>query len=286
MHRSLNHALRGLFALSLLVPAAMLTTAPVAAAQVAAPPVAVAQVATGTIATTTTCSNDVDTTNGLGLICEITIWNNITTTGGSATVTLRECHGSAGDPSAACTTTTSSLTQPVTAVTQCNGSIHAGGVLRCSISVTNNFVGVGPGATPASVNQCVGTGGGGTPVLFACDPFPANTSGAAITQCNGSANGGGASVTCTATGTMSGAAPVTINQCNDSANGGGSLIVCSASLITRIGAGPNGTAPPTSSSLAGGSTSGSTVPFGLLFSFAVGGLGLAAVLARRRSALS
>ena len=141
-----------------------------------------------TIAATTTCSNGVDNTGGLGLICEVTVVNTITASGGSATVTVRECHGAAGDPQAACSTTVTNLTKPVTAVTQCNGSINGGGgTLRCSVQVTNNFVGLSTGATAATVNQCVGSGGG---ITTGCDPFPATTTGATITQCNGSANGG------------------------------------------------------------------------------------------------
>ena len=69
------------------------------------------------------------------------------------------------------------------------------------------------------MNQCVGSGDG---ITTGCDPFPATTTGATITQCNGSANGGTlVELTCTATGTRSPAAPVRINQCNGSANGGG-----------------------------------------------------------------
>src|ERR1019366_9916610 len=108
-----------------------------------------------TIAPTTTCSNGVDNTGGLGLICEVTVVNTITTSGGSASVTVRECHGAAGNPQAACTTTTTSLPQVVTAVTQCNSSINGGGgTLRCSVQVTNDFVGLV--ATAATVDQCVG----------------------------------------------------------------------------------------------------------------------------------
>src|SRR5664280_3688096 len=59
-----------------------------------------------TIAAATTCSNGVDNTGGLGLICEITVVNRIPSGGGSvaltgtATVTVRECHGAAGAPPA------------------------------------------------------------------------------------------------------------------------------------------------------------------------------------------
>jgi hypothetical protein len=283
MHRSLNYALRGLFALSLLAPAAMLTTAPVAAARVAAAPVAAAQVVTATIAATTTCSNGVDDTPGLGLICQITIVNTITGTGGSATVTVKECHGASGAPTAACTTTTTSLTQPVTSVNQCNDSINGGGgSLRCSVTVTQNFYSLNPGPIASTVNQCVGSGGG---ITTGCNPFPANTTSAAITQCNGSANGGTlVGLTCTATGSSASAGAVTINQCNGSANGGGALVICSASTTSNAF---RGTLPPTSTVSSGSTSNNSTPPpFGLLISFALAGIGLALVLNRRRSALS
>lgn len=207
-----------------------------------------------TIAPTTTCSNNVDTTPGLGLICEVTVINTITGVGGTAEVTVRECHGAAGDPEAACTTDTQVLTSPVTAVTQCNDSISRGGTLRCSVQVTNNFVDSDPGETAATVNQCVGSGDGdGT----GCDPFPASTTGADITQCNGSANGGTlVELTCTATGTQSPGLSVTINQCNGSANGGGSLVICSANIDNSqvAGATPAPTAAPTASPAGGGAT--------------------------------
>lgn len=204
--------------------------------------------ATTTIATTTTCSNGVDNTGGLGVICEVTVVNRITASGGSARVTVRECHGAAGDPTAACKTTVQNLTKPVTKVTQCNDSENGGGAtVRCSVKITNDFVGRSPGATAATVNQCVGSGS----ITTGCDPFPATTTGATITQCNGSAGGGTlVELTCTATGTKSSALDVTINQCNGSANGGGALVICSASITNRrvssptsSGSGP--TAPPT-----------------------------------------
>ena len=219
-----------------------------AAALLAAPWGVVATADAATIAPTTTCSNGVDNTPGLGLICEVTVVNTITASGGSATVTVRECHGAAGDPEAACTTETTSLTEPVTAVTQCNDAINGGGgTLRCSVQVTNDFVDIDPGAVSATVNQCVDSGGG---ITTGCDPFPANTTGATITQCNGSANGGTlVELTCTATGTESAAFLVMINQCNGSANGGGALVICSADIDNNevAGATPTPTAPPTGS---------------------------------------
>ena len=217
MSRPLTFLFSGLFAFALLAAGSLITTSPASAA---------------TIAATTTCSNGVDNTAGLGLICEVTVVNTITASGGSATVTVRECHGAAGDPEAACTTETSVLTEPVTAVTQCNDAINrGGGTLRCSVEVTNDFIGVSPGATDATVNQCVGSGDG---ITTGCDPFPATTSGATITQCNGSANGGTlVELTCTASGTMSSTLGVTINQCNGSANGGGALVICSANITNN-----------------------------------------------------
>jgi len=173
MRRLLSLVSFGLLAGALLV-GVTLTSAPPAAA--------------ATIAATTVCSNGVDNTPGLGLICEVTVNNTITASGGSATVTVRECHGAAGDPEASCTVETSVLAEPVTAVTQCNDSTNGGGgTLRCSVRVTNTFVGVSATPTAVTVNQCVGSGDG---ITIGCDPFPATTTGATITQCNGSANGG------------------------------------------------------------------------------------------------
>lgn len=227
MRRLLSILPIGLLALTFVLGVAV-TTAPPASALT-------------TIAATTTCANGEDNTGGLGIICEVTIDNTITASGGSATVTVRECHGAAGDPEASCTTTTDILTEPVTAVTQCNDSANGGGAtLRCSVEVTNTFVGVSATPTAVTVNQCVGSGDG---VANDCDPFPATTTGATITQCNGSANGGTlVRLECTATGTEAAAHIVTINQCNDSANGGGALVICSADITNSVVA---ATAAPT-----------------------------------------
>ena len=217
-----------------------------------------------TIAPTTTCANGVDNTPGRGLICEVTVVNRITATGGSARVTVRECHGSSGVPATACVTVTSHVGQAVTAVNQCNDSGNgAGGNLRCTVRVTNNFIGLSTGATPVSVNQCVGSSGGGG-ISIICDPTPAAVTGAAITQCNGSANGGGlvAGSTCTATGTKPSSHGVRINQCNGSVNGGGSKIVCSASVtnIRTAVATPAPSPTPTRTPTSGGSGGGATPP--------------------------
>ena len=212
-------------------------------AVLATSPIAVAPVFAATLAGTTTCSNGVNNAGGEGLICEVTIENTITAVGGSATVTVRECHGAAGDPEAACIIQVSILTEPVTSVDQCNGSINGGGgTLRCSVQVRNTYVAEDPSPVGATVNQCVGSGDGFT---VGCDPFPATSAGATITQCNGSANGGTlVELTCTATGTQSDAFNVTINQCNGSGNGGGGLVICSAK-IDSVNAVPVPTAVPT-----------------------------------------
>jgi hypothetical protein len=282
MRPLLTSFFRGLVAFALLAPVSLITTSPVSAAT--------------TLAATTTCSNGVDNTGGLGLICQVTVVNTITATGGSATVTVHECHGAAGAPSAACTDKTAVLTAPVTAVTQCNNSINGGGgTLRCSVQVTSNFYSLSPGSTAVTVNQCVGSGGG---ITTGCKPFPANTTGAAITQCNGSANGGTlVGLTCTATGTMASAHGVTVNQCNGSANGGGALVICSASVINNavsstptpaVTPTPAGTpapirTPPPTSTVGDRSSSDSMPLFPLLILFALAGLGLATVVVQRRS---
>ncbi len=238
MRRLVSLLSTGLFAVALLV-GVTLTSAPPASA--------------ATIAATTVCSNGVDNTPGLGLICEVTVDNTITADGGSAAVTVRECHGAAGDPEAACTVQTSVLTEPVTAVTQCNDSTNGGGgTLRCNVQVTNTFVGVSVTPTAVTVNQCVGSGDG---ITIGCDPFPATTTGA-ITQCNGSANGGTlVGLTCTASGTQTLAHAVTINQCNDSTNGGGALVICSAAITNIVVAATPTPSPTASPSPAGVPTS-------------------------------
>jgi len=224
-------------------------------------------VASTTIASTTTCSNGSPNTAGLGLICQVTVVNRITANGGSARVTVRECHGAAGAPTASCKTTVRIMSRPVTKVTQCNDALNGGGAtVRCSVRVTNNFVGMSTGATAVTGNQCVGSGS----ITTGCDPFPATTTGATITQCNGSVGGGTlVQLKCTASGTKPSAHGVTINQCNGSANGGGALMICSASIANfRVsattgtggsGTGSTPTGPPSDAVAAplGGTGSGS-----------------------------
>lgn len=229
----------------------------------------VASVSAATIGPTTRCSNGVDDTPGLGLICRVTIVNTFTTSGSRARVTVRECHGAAGDPTAACTTDVQTLNRAVTRVTQCNASTNGGGgTLRCSVDITNRFIGIRINESAVTINQCVGSGDG---IANNCDPFPSSVTGAAITQCNGSANGGTlVGLTCTATGTSVAGRPITINQCNGSTNGGGALVICavrmSNTFISTGGTtgGGDSTAPPTSTIDASGTTSVAALPLALL----------------------
>jgi hypothetical protein len=141
------------------------------------------------------------------------------------------------------------MSRLVTKVTQCNDALNGGGAtVQCSVRVTNNFVGISTGATAVTVNQCVGSGS----ITVGCDPYPATTTGATITQCNGSVGGGTlVQLKCTASGTKPSSHGVTINQCNGSANGGGALMICSASIsnvrvsaTTSAGSGSTPTGPP------------------------------------------
>lgn len=274
MRRPLSLLFAGVSAFGLLAATGFSTASPVAAA---------------TVAPTTTCSNSIDNTGGLGLICQVTIVNTITASGGSASVTIRECHGSAGAPTAACSTKTTLLSQPVSRVRQCNYAINGGGgTLRCSVHVTNNFVQMSPGASNATVNQCVGSGGG---ITNHCHPFPATTTNATITQCNGTANGGTlVGLDCSATGTRSSAFGVTVYQCNNSANGGGSLVNCSASIVNRTVSSASGpgvvTPPPTLSdeAVATGALIGGLLPIAIAFVATL--LGTLVYTHRRRRAVA
>ena len=217
MHRPLRLLLAGLAAASILSAASLFITAPASAV---------------VISPTVTCNNGLG--NG-GAVCETTVVNTITPSGASAVVTVRECVGSAGVPDATCTTTTQPLNEAVTAVNQCDGSINGGGgTLLCTVAVTNNFIGITPAptVTAATFNQCNGSVTTGT--VRACNPDPATTTSATITQCNGSGNGGGASLTCTASGTQSSGLAFVIDQCNGSSNGGGTRTVCAATIVNNV----------------------------------------------------
>lgn len=184
--------------------------------------------------------NGVGNGGGEGYDCSVTITNqfDMATGVGSSTIRTVACNGPANtDPLPVCIDSgiieVAGLT---TEVTQCNASVGGtGGSLYCDVTVTNTIVGAATTST-ASVNQCVGSlGGGGIVPGSVCDPTPAAVDGATITQCNGSVNGGGGYMVCTVgAATSNSAFPMTINQCNGSAEGIGTLMVCSSNMSTVI----------------------------------------------------
>jgi hypothetical protein len=199
--------------------------------------------ATAQAPVTVQCNNDEVTGAAREITCDVAVVNTFDAATGvtSSITTVRECAGAPfalteGD----CTTTPTESTNLVGSVNQCNNSVNDGGsIVTCNVTVINNITGTGS-TSPATVNQCIGSGeGGGTQPTIKCDPMTSVT-GADITQCNGSASGGGRGgvglerVQCDASGTVSTLLPVTIVQCNGSANGNGDLVTCSARITTNI----------------------------------------------------
>lgn len=180
--------------------------------------------------------NGVDGGGGTGTRCDVTVVNtlDLATGVGSSVVTVVDCHGAANF-APACPSTTTSYPQVVTSVTQCNGTGADGSTLDCNVTITNIITGVTT-VGAATVNQCVSSGAGGPATPLNCDPYQ-STTGATVTQCNGSVNGGGADgqVHCTVgASTVSPGLPITVNQCNGSVNGGGSVANCATSITTRV----------------------------------------------------
>jgi hypothetical protein len=184
-----------------------------------------------------------------GITCTVTVVNTINGGARSSTVTVtRTCSLNPCDPSdtaALLTTVTTNYTDVVTNIAQCNnsGNDAAPPLITCTVTVTNNISADTPGAqpvTPATVNQCVGSGGGGGQYAgqgpLVCSPNPASVTGATVTQCNGSVNGGGSAAVCSVApaSDVSPAIPITINQCNGTGNANGTLLTCSASVLTNI----------------------------------------------------
>ncbi|MDQ1597900.1 MAG: hypothetical protein QOI70_1324 [Microbacteriaceae bacterium] len=208
------------------------------------------------------CNNSVaNNAAAHAVACDVTVTNTLNiATGETSSVTVTNaCDGSANTLPLTCVTTTTPSTALVLSVTQCNGNVNAGGSnLVCTVRVTNNIVGTAS-TTPATVNQCVGSGAAGTQPTLECDPANASTTGATIDQCNGSANGGGAPtrVICTVSpSTETAVLRVMVNQCNGSANGGGSTVTCSVSMQNLIT--PAVIASPTPTPGPAASTTGST----------------------------
>ena len=224
MRRPLPFLVASLFAFTVFAGASIMTTSSTSAATTIGP--------TTSIGSTTLCGNTVDNTPGLGMICEVTVVNTITAAGSTASVTVRECHGAAGAPDAACwTPPTAVLAEQVIAVTLCNGSMWGGGsMLRCSVQITNNFIDGSPGL-PIAITQCNDSSWGGGSFLDCSVQITNNFTvfgpGATqiVTQCNDSGWGGGSTLDCgvDVTNTFPGASPggadATVNQCNASGDG-------------------------------------------------------------------
>lgn len=175
---------------------------------------------------------------GLKIDCTVNVVNNVAEN--TSTVETIVCSGAAGTQlgtGLTCVTTPAGVPTPglISSVNQCNGSLAGGSNVICRVNVTN-VLAAAPVTSPATVNQCVGSLTSAPAAPMACDPFPATAVGADVTQCNGSANGGGATLTCevSADSTTSTALRVTINQCNGSGNGGGSTILCRSSITNAM----------------------------------------------------
>lgn len=199
---------------------------------------------------------------GQGVSCTVTVVNFVTAAGSATgtpnTITVTTCSGAAGPIGAGagtCATTTTTSATPITQVTQCDGVANGGGgVLICSVTMTNNISGSAT-ATPANVYQCIGSVITGPGAPGTCTPVntPGITSVTAATvgQCNGSGNGGtsvGFSCSVSTGSTTSASLPVNVDQCNGSANGGGSLVRCTATVnnvILAATASPSPSATPT-----------------------------------------
>ena len=197
--------------------------------------------------------NGTDNVGGQAVECHYTVTNELDGNSTSSSTTVTECHGAANDPATlVCTPTTTTSTQLVTTIDQCNGSGNGGGgTVVCTVDVINNITG-NVTATAATVNQCNASGlGGGTAPTVLCNPFPANTTSADVTQCNEAGNGGGGTqrVQCTvdSDSTTTTVLDVTVNQCNGSGNGGGATVTCRTGITNNIRAAQVATpsAPPT-----------------------------------------
>ena len=126
-------------------------------------------------------------------------------------------------PTASCTTVTQVLSEPVTAVRQCNGSINGGGgTLRCSVRVTNNFVGVDLGSLGRDDEPVRRFGRRNHDRLRSLPGDHHRRSDHPVQRLGQRRHAGRADAARRPDG-MSSAHRVTINQCNGSANGGGAL---------------------------------------------------------------
>lgn len=193
---------------------------------------------------------DAEGLSGSGLDCHVQVVNNIDLndpTQNFSTVTTTRCLGAANDAlNGSCSTTVIPTTSVLTLnVDQCNGSTTSTSTLFCTVDILNQVTGGTGIAEIATVNECIGSGGGGGIVAFACDSWVdpavlpptavnAPVATATVVQCNGSANGGGNLLDCSMDigSTTSTDLPVKVNQCNGSGDGNGSSVICRTRIRT------------------------------------------------------
>jgi hypothetical protein len=112
------------------------------------------------------------------------------------------------------------------AINQCNGTDNVGGeAVACTVTVTNNLVlATGTTSSKVTVRECHGAAN--APPTCTTTTTPSTQLTTAVTQCNGSGNGGGGTVRCSVhiVNNITGSAttsPATVNQCNSAGTGGG-----------------------------------------------------------------
>ena len=221
---------------------------------------------------------------GNEIACDVTVTNYLDLDTGlsSSVIVVKTCEGKVA--TTLCTELPVTFPTATTVIDQCNNSANGGGsIATCNVSVVNVIIGDATVA-PATINQCNRTADVGTAPTLNCSSIE-ETTGATITQCNDSLNGGGGQrqATCSVLpSTVSTALPVTIRQCNGSVNGGGSYLTCTASLTHQfLPAGsviPGSSATPVASDTAT-STPSATTPASPLLPVGGGGTGNGSELA-------
>ncbi|MDQ1443445.1 MAG: hypothetical protein QOG97_3673, partial [Acidimicrobiaceae bacterium] len=141
-----------------------------------------------------------------------------------------------------------------TAVNQCNGFDNVGGqATACDVTVTNNLdLATGTTSSTVTIKECHGFAHAALTCTTSTTPSSQLTT--SVTQCNGSGNGGGSTVTCNVhiVNNITGVAPTspaTVNQCIGSGQGGGTqpTVVC-----TPLGSTTNATVTQCNTSGNGG----------------------------------
>jgi LPXTG-motif cell wall-anchored protein len=122
---------------------------------------------------------------------------------------------------------------PTEATEQCNDADNVGGLaISCTVDIVNNYnAATQLGSSTMVIEECHGAAGAEPTCITV--PSASNTLITSVTQCNGSGNGGGATVRCDVnivnniTGTAT-ATSATVNQCNEAGQEGGTepTILC------------------------------------------------------------